>query len=46
MSNDITLEKIDQILERVPNASYKEAKDALVVTDGNILECNNIFRTK
>lgn len=35
---DITLEKIDQVLERVPSASYKEAKDALVVTDGNIVD--------
>lgn len=35
---DITLEKIDQVLERVPSASYKEAKEALVVTDGDILD--------
>lgn len=35
---DITLEKIDQVLERVPNASYKEAKEALLVTDGDILD--------
>lgn len=35
---DITLEKIDQVLERVPSASYKEAKEALVVTDGNIVD--------
>lgn len=35
---DITLEKIDQVLERVPGASYKEAKEALVVTDGDILD--------
>lgn len=35
---DITLEKIDQVLERVPNASYSQAKEALVVSDGNILD--------
>lgn len=35
---DITLEKIDQVLERVPSASYKEAKEALVVTNGNIVD--------
>lgn len=35
---DITLEKIDQVLERVPNASYAEAKDALVISDGNVLD--------
>lgn len=35
---DITLEKIDQILERVPSASYAEAKEALVISDGNVLD--------
>ncbi|MGL5642101.1 MAG: DUF4342 domain-containing protein, partial [Paraclostridium sp.] len=35
---DITLEKIDQVLERVPSASYAQAKEALVVSDGNILD--------
>ncbi|OSB10106.1 DUF4342 domain-containing protein [Paraclostridium bifermentans] len=35
---DITLEKIDQVLERVPNASYAEAKEALVISDGNVLD--------
>lgn len=35
---DITLEKIDQVLERVPSTSYKEAKEALVVTNGNIVD--------
>ncbi|MBC6002331.1 DUF4342 domain-containing protein [[Eubacterium] tenue] len=38
MMTDITLEKIDQVLERVPSASYKEAKEALVVTNGNIVD--------
>ena len=35
---DITLEKIDQVLERVPSASYAEAKEALVISDGNVLD--------
>lgn len=35
---DITLEKIDQVLERVPNATYKEVKEALLVTDGDIVD--------
>lgn len=35
---DITLEKIDQVLERVPSASYSEAKEALVISEGNVLD--------
>jgi len=35
---DITLEKIDQVLERVPSASYAEAKEALVISEGNVLD--------
>ncbi|MEN2259458.1 DUF4342 domain-containing protein [Paraclostridium benzoelyticum] len=35
---DITLEKIDRVLERVPSASYAEAKEALVISDGNVLD--------
>ncbi|MBN8046388.1 DUF4342 domain-containing protein [Paraclostridium bifermentans] len=38
MMTDITLEKIDQVLERVPSASYAEAKEALVISDGNVLD--------
>lgn len=36
--SDVTLEMIDQVLERVPNASYAQAKDALIITDGNVLD--------
>lgn len=35
---DITLEKIDQVLERVPSASYAEGKEALVISEGNVLD--------
>lgn len=35
---NITLENIDKVLERVPNASYAQAKEALIVTDGNVLD--------
>ncbi|RIZ59263.1 hypothetical protein CHH45_07440 [Paraclostridium bifermentans] len=38
LMTDITLEKIDQVLERVPSASYAEAKEALVISDGNVLD--------
>ncbi|MGL5506887.1 MAG: DUF4342 domain-containing protein [Paraclostridium sp.] len=38
MSSNITLEKIDQVLERVPSANYSEAKEALVITDGDVVD--------
>lgn len=36
--SEITIEKVEQILERFPQLSYKEAKEALVETDGDVLE--------
>lgn len=38
MSSNITLEKIDQVLERVPSANYSEAKEALIITDGDVVD--------
>ncbi|CEN79541.1 DUF4342 domain-containing protein [Paraclostridium sordellii] len=35
---DVTLEKIDQVLERVPSASYAQAKEALIISNGNIVD--------
>lgn len=35
---DVTLEKIDQVLERVPSASYAQAKEALIISSGNIVD--------
>lgn len=34
---EITLEKVDKVIERT-GASYKEAKEALEITDGNVLD--------
>ena len=34
----ITIEMVDKVMERVPSASYKEVKEALVHSDGDILE--------
>lgn len=34
----ITIESVDQVLERVPYATYAEAKEALVETDGDVLD--------
>ncbi|MFI3209759.1 MAG: DUF4342 domain-containing protein [Peptostreptococcaceae bacterium] len=35
--NDITIEKIDEIISRMPNVSYEDAKNALVETNGDVL---------
>lgn len=34
----ITIELIDQVMERVPGATYAEVKEALLKTEGNVLE--------
>lgn len=34
----ITIEMVDQVLDRLPYATYKEAREALIKTDGNVLE--------
>lgn len=36
--SSITIEMVDKVMERVPSASYKEVKEALVHSDGDILE--------
>ncbi|MGL5715167.1 MAG: DUF4342 domain-containing protein [Paraclostridium sp.] len=38
MSSNITLENIDKVLERVPSASYSEVKEALVVSNGDVVD--------
>ncbi|MGL4912696.1 MAG: DUF4342 domain-containing protein [Romboutsia sp.] len=38
MSSDITIEKLDAVTERVPNATYAEAKKALSECDGDVIE--------
>ena len=34
----ITIEMVDQIMERFPYVTYKQAKEALIKTDGDVLE--------
>lgn len=34
----ITIEMVDQVLDRLPYVTYKEAREALIKTDGNVLD--------
>lgn len=34
----ITIEMVDEVMERLPYVSYKDAKDALLESDGDVLE--------
>lgn len=38
MTNEITIEKIDAIIQRVPNATYAQAKQALIDSNGDVIE--------
>ena len=38
MSNEITIEKIDAVIQRVPSATYAEAKQALIDHNGDVIE--------
>lgn len=38
MSNEITIEKIDAIIQRMPNVTYAEAKQALIDYNGDVIE--------
>ena len=38
MNNNVTLEQIDKVLERFPNINYAEAKEALIIADGDIID--------
>lgn len=38
MNNNVTLEQIDKVIERFPNISYAEAKEALIIADGDIID--------
>ena len=38
MSNEITIEKIDAVIQRVPSATYAQAKKALMDHNGDIIE--------
>ena len=38
MSNEITIEKIDAVIQRVPSATYTQAKKALMDHNGDVIE--------
>ena len=38
MSNEITIEKIDTVIQRVPNVTYAQAKQALLEHNGDVIE--------
>lgn len=38
MSNEITIENIDAVIQRVPSATYAEAKQALIDHNGDVIE--------
>ena len=43
--SQVTIEAIDKVLERLPKATYKQAKEALQKTDGNVVEAIIILTT-
>ena len=38
MSNKITIETIDEVSKRIPNATYAEIKEALEICDGEVID--------
>jgi hypothetical protein len=38
VSNEITIEKIDAVIQRVPNITYAQAKQALIEHNGDVIE--------
>ncbi|WP_296647418.1 DUF4342 domain-containing protein [Romboutsia sp. 13368] len=38
MSNEITIEKIDTVIQRVPSVTYAQAKQALLEHNGDVIE--------
>ena len=38
MNSEITVEMVDQVMERVPDATYKEVRYALVKSEGDVLD--------
>ena len=38
MSNEITIEKIDAVIQRVPNVTYAQAKQSLIEHNGDVIE--------
>lgn len=46
MSSNITIEKLDAVIQRVPNATYADAKNALMQADGDVIEAIMMLESK
>ena len=46
MSNKITIESIDAVYQRIPNATYSEAKEVLQECDGDVVEAIILLESK
>lgn len=46
MSNKITIESIDAVYQRIPSATYAEAKEALQVCNGDVVEAIILLESK
>lgn len=46
MDNNITIEKIDAVIARIPNTTYSQAKEALVECKGDVIEAVILLESK
>lgn len=46
MDNNITIEKIDAVIARIPNTTYSQAKEALVECEGDVIEAVILLESK
>lgn len=46
MNNNITIEKIDAVIARIPNITYSQAREALVETEGDVVEAVILLESK
>ncbi len=46
MNNNITIEKIDAVISRIPNVTYSQAKEALVECEGDVIEAVILLESK
>lgn len=46
MNNNITIEKIDEVIARIPNITYSQAKEALIECEGDVIEAVILLESK
>lgn len=46
MDNNITIEKIDNVIHRVPNITYSQAREALLECNGDVIEAIILLESK